>query len=231
MSRRANESMEAGQYPERPGELDCAYYMRTGLCRFGMSCRFNHPPNRKLVTWLLLLNCYLLDFKYVYVLVWSCVVGFLMYSTTRFLSFACSFYSPTNSLKFVCVETTNMVRYIMQLQLLNLEAISCSSRVWFSCIILPNEGLLITLIKFSSLWSVLLSLAWSLSTSLLSCIFQSLNLPSFGGYDNIWQRIMMGWSSGKLYRFIMRGYVCFFTSFLKIQCLLNLSIFFLYLLV
>ncbi|RWR87115.1 zinc finger protein [Cinnamomum micranthum f. kanehirae] len=48
MNLRSNESMEAGPYPERPGEQDCAYYLRTGLCRFGMTCRFNHPPNRKL---------------------------------------------------------------------------------------------------------------------------------------------------------------------------------------
>eukprot|EP00246_Nothoceros_aenigmaticus_P012393 TRINITY_DN3825_c0_g1_i2.p1 TRINITY_DN3825_c0_g1~~TRINITY_DN3825_c0_g1_i2.p1 ORF type:complete len:494 (+),score=18.11 TRINITY_DN3825_c0_g1_i2:438-1919(+) len=38
----------SGLYPERPGEQDCPFYMRTGLCGFGMSCRFNHPPNRKL---------------------------------------------------------------------------------------------------------------------------------------------------------------------------------------
>lgn len=45
------EGMDGGQgsYPERPGEPDCVYYMRTGLCGFGMTCRFNHPPNRKLV--------------------------------------------------------------------------------------------------------------------------------------------------------------------------------------
>ncbi|KAK1271829.1 hypothetical protein QJS04_geneDACA012703 [Acorus gramineus] len=48
MNFRMNEGMEAGPYPERPGEIDCAYYLRTGLCRFGMGCRFNHPPNRKL---------------------------------------------------------------------------------------------------------------------------------------------------------------------------------------
>ncbi|XP_077250281.1 zinc finger CCCH domain-containing protein ZFN-like isoform X2 [Tasmannia lanceolata] len=45
---RTNETMESGPYPERPGEPDCAYYIRTGLCRYGMTCRFNHPPNRKL---------------------------------------------------------------------------------------------------------------------------------------------------------------------------------------
>ncbi|GAB4855852.1 hypothetical protein Ancab_024491 [Ancistrocladus abbreviatus] len=50
---RSNEAMEAGPYPsgpypEREGEPDCSYYIRTGLCRFGSTCRFNHPPNRKL---------------------------------------------------------------------------------------------------------------------------------------------------------------------------------------
>ncbi|OAY68262.1 Zinc finger CCCH domain-containing protein 63 [Ananas comosus] len=48
MNLRGSESMEAGHYPERPGEPDCTYYLRTGLCRFGMTCKFNHPPNRKL---------------------------------------------------------------------------------------------------------------------------------------------------------------------------------------
>ncbi|CAA6668164.1 unnamed protein product [Spirodela intermedia] len=48
MNMRANKAMEPGPYPLRPGEPDCAYYIRTGLCRFGMTCRFNHPPNRKL---------------------------------------------------------------------------------------------------------------------------------------------------------------------------------------
>ncbi|KAK9141377.1 hypothetical protein Scep_011058 [Stephania cephalantha] len=44
----SNEIMESGPYPERPGEPDCNYYIRTGQCRYGMTCRFNHPPNRKL---------------------------------------------------------------------------------------------------------------------------------------------------------------------------------------
>ncbi|KAJ6845721.1 zinc finger CCCH domain-containing protein ZFN-like isoform X1 [Iris pallida] len=48
MSLRGSEAMESGPYPERPGEADCAYYIRTGLCRFGVTCKFNHPPNRKL---------------------------------------------------------------------------------------------------------------------------------------------------------------------------------------
>lgn len=39
----------SGPYPERPGEQDCAYYMRTGFCGYGMNCHFNHPPNIKQV--------------------------------------------------------------------------------------------------------------------------------------------------------------------------------------
>ncbi|XP_057427457.1 zinc finger CCCH domain-containing protein ZFN-like isoform X2 [Lotus japonicus] len=49
MKLRSSEAMESGPYPQRPGEPDCSYYIRTGLCRFGATCRFNHPPNRKLV--------------------------------------------------------------------------------------------------------------------------------------------------------------------------------------
>lgn len=36
------------RYPERPGVRDCSYYLRTGRCRFGMSCKFNHPVPREI---------------------------------------------------------------------------------------------------------------------------------------------------------------------------------------
>ncbi|XP_051116159.1 zinc finger CCCH domain-containing protein ZFN-like [Andrographis paniculata] len=48
MNMRSVEQMDSGPYPVRDGEPDCSYYIRTGLCRFGSTCRFNHPPNRKL---------------------------------------------------------------------------------------------------------------------------------------------------------------------------------------
>ena len=38
------------QYPERPDEPDCSYYMRTGVCGFGANCKFNHPPSRRFVS-------------------------------------------------------------------------------------------------------------------------------------------------------------------------------------
>ncbi|XP_010243539.1 PREDICTED: zinc finger CCCH domain-containing protein 32 [Nelumbo nucifera] len=30
-------------YPERPGQPECQYYMRTGECKFGSSCKYHHP--------------------------------------------------------------------------------------------------------------------------------------------------------------------------------------------
>ncbi|XP_058076503.1 zinc finger CCCH domain-containing protein 58-like isoform X2 [Magnolia sinica] len=36
-------------YPERPGEADCVYYMRTGFCGYGARCRYNHPRDRSTV--------------------------------------------------------------------------------------------------------------------------------------------------------------------------------------
>ncbi|CAM6051845.1 unnamed protein product [Sphagnum compactum] len=35
-----------GPYPQRPSEPDCSFFMKTGECSFGPTCRFNHPPNR-----------------------------------------------------------------------------------------------------------------------------------------------------------------------------------------
>ncbi|KAL3812851.1 hypothetical protein ACJIZ3_014119 [Penstemon smallii] len=35
-------------YPERPGEPDCIYYLRTGFCGYGYGCRFNHPRDRSM---------------------------------------------------------------------------------------------------------------------------------------------------------------------------------------
>ena len=33
-------------YPVRPHEPDCAFYLRTGYCRYGSGCRFNHPVKK-----------------------------------------------------------------------------------------------------------------------------------------------------------------------------------------
>ncbi|XP_050218052.1 zinc finger CCCH domain-containing protein 34 [Mercurialis annua] len=31
-------------FPERPGQPECQYYLKTGECKFGSSCRYHHPP-------------------------------------------------------------------------------------------------------------------------------------------------------------------------------------------
>ncbi|XP_021731444.1 zinc finger CCCH domain-containing protein 34-like isoform X1 [Chenopodium quinoa] len=39
---------ESSSYPERPGEPDCIYYLRTGFCGYADRCRFNHPRDRSI---------------------------------------------------------------------------------------------------------------------------------------------------------------------------------------
>ncbi|KAE8780652.1 Zinc finger CCCH domain-containing protein 12 [Hordeum vulgare] len=46
MTMNSGVTMQSGPYHVRPGEPDCTYYLRTGLCSFGMSCTFNHPQDR-----------------------------------------------------------------------------------------------------------------------------------------------------------------------------------------
>ncbi|XP_048443769.1 zinc finger CCCH domain-containing protein 67 isoform X49 [Pyrus x bretschneideri] len=41
------ESSRRNQYPLRPEAKDCSYYLKTGNCKFGSNCKFNHPRIRK----------------------------------------------------------------------------------------------------------------------------------------------------------------------------------------
>lgn len=38
------EGGESKEYPERPGEPNCLFYLKNGMCGYGSNCRFNHPP-------------------------------------------------------------------------------------------------------------------------------------------------------------------------------------------
>ncbi|CAI9087970.1 OLC1v1022189C1 [Oldenlandia corymbosa var. corymbosa] len=38
--------LAAAVYPQRPGELECDFFMKTGECKFGQRCRFHHPIDR-----------------------------------------------------------------------------------------------------------------------------------------------------------------------------------------
>lgn len=33
-------------FPERPGQPECQFYMKTGDCKYGAVCRFHHPRER-----------------------------------------------------------------------------------------------------------------------------------------------------------------------------------------
>ncbi|KAK9149941.1 hypothetical protein Syun_008250 [Stephania yunnanensis] len=33
-------------YPQRPGQIECDFYMKTGECKFGERCKFHHPIDR-----------------------------------------------------------------------------------------------------------------------------------------------------------------------------------------
>lgn len=34
------------EFPERPGEPECSYFLKTGHCKFKSNCKFHHPKNR-----------------------------------------------------------------------------------------------------------------------------------------------------------------------------------------
>mmetsp|Transcript_68499 Transcript_68499/g.191973 ORF Transcript_68499/g.191973 Transcript_68499/m.191973 type:complete len:408 (+) Transcript_68499:125-1348(+) len=43
-NRHAQAGVLSGEgYPLNPGQPDCQFYMKTGSCKFGATCRFNHP--------------------------------------------------------------------------------------------------------------------------------------------------------------------------------------------
>ncbi|KAJ6854074.1 zinc finger CCCH domain-containing protein 5-like [Iris pallida] len=42
----SSSSQKEHMFPARPGQPECQFYMRTGDCKFGPSCKYHHPPNR-----------------------------------------------------------------------------------------------------------------------------------------------------------------------------------------
>ena len=41
---RAQAQAQQTGLPVRPGERDCAFFVKTGSCKYGSTCRWNHPP-------------------------------------------------------------------------------------------------------------------------------------------------------------------------------------------
>lgn len=38
----------ADEFPERPGQPECSYFMKTGDCKFKSNCKYHHPKDRVL---------------------------------------------------------------------------------------------------------------------------------------------------------------------------------------
>ncbi|PIN07502.1 CCCH-type Zn-finger protein [Handroanthus impetiginosus] len=41
----SSSSQKEHSFPERPGQAECQYYLRTGDCKFGATCKYHHPPD------------------------------------------------------------------------------------------------------------------------------------------------------------------------------------------
>ncbi|KAL0367694.1 UNVERIFIED_CONTAM: Zinc finger CCCH domain-containing protein 34 [Sesamum radiatum] len=40
----SSSSQKESPFPERPGQPECQYYLKTGDCKFGSTCKYHHPP-------------------------------------------------------------------------------------------------------------------------------------------------------------------------------------------
>ncbi|PIM98273.1 hypothetical protein CDL12_29248 [Handroanthus impetiginosus] len=40
----SSSSQKGRAFPERPGQPECQYYLRTWDCKFGAACKYHHPP-------------------------------------------------------------------------------------------------------------------------------------------------------------------------------------------
>ncbi|XP_022740949.1 zinc finger CCCH domain-containing protein 67-like isoform X1 [Durio zibethinus] len=46
ISKLHQEPIQVDEFPERPGEPECPYFMKTGYCKFKTACKFHHPKIR-----------------------------------------------------------------------------------------------------------------------------------------------------------------------------------------
>ncbi|RZR70701.1 hypothetical protein BHM03_00001102 [Ensete ventricosum] len=41
--RRKGADGQPNPYPDRPGQPNCSFYLRTGSCSYGIKCKYHHP--------------------------------------------------------------------------------------------------------------------------------------------------------------------------------------------
>ncbi|XVF14235.1 hypothetical protein REPUB_Repub09cG0040600 [Reevesia pubescens] len=40
------QQIQVDEFQERPGKLECPYFMKIGYCKYKTACKFNHPKTR-----------------------------------------------------------------------------------------------------------------------------------------------------------------------------------------
>ncbi|ONI08138.1 hypothetical protein PRUPE_5G158900 [Prunus persica] len=43
------QQQQAEEFPERPGQPVCSYFLRTGDCKFKSNCKYHHPKTQTAV--------------------------------------------------------------------------------------------------------------------------------------------------------------------------------------
>lgn len=91
---------QSTQYPDRPGEPECLYYLRTGACGYGSNCRYHHPAHISIVRAFSLI-CF--SFFVFWIYIYEATL-FAKYSTKR-----CSLCNCNLLLCFYCILIFNLL--------------------------------------------------------------------------------------------------------------------------
>ncbi|RRT52743.1 hypothetical protein B296_00036874 [Ensete ventricosum] len=62
-------------FPERPGQPECQFFMKTGDCKFGAKCKYHHPPGRRMPMTNVVLNALGLPLRPVHISIAYCSVS------------------------------------------------------------------------------------------------------------------------------------------------------------
>lgn len=98
-------------FPERPDQPECQYYMKTGSCKYGTSCKYNHPKERNIS----LANytvgphglplrpvnpttCHIYFFSITFLIFYNYLMAFILFGYKGMA--ACTFYNTYGSCKY-----------------------------------------------------------------------------------------------------------------------------------
>lgn len=86
--------------PDRPGEPDCIFYLRTGSCGYGNNCRFNHPAYASQVAKIYVVKIFRPCIKFLFVDYGPCIIS---------LALKCPLcFKEVKLIKMFCCVNTNV---------------------------------------------------------------------------------------------------------------------------